>query len=105
MNELLELVARGVLMGVAGSAAMHAWSLLLRRGFGIPTLDYALLGRWIGHMPRGRFVHGRIAASTITMRSTWAEGRGAAPLAIEPGLSLERPTLQSRHQPRHSVVS
>ena len=63
MNQLIELAARGVLMGVAGSAAMDAWGLLLRRGFGIPTLDYALLGRWIGHMPRGRFIHVRIAAS------------------------------------------
>ncbi|HET7727448.1 MAG TPA: DUF2938 domain-containing protein [Candidatus Limnocylindrales bacterium] len=63
MNELIELAARGVLMGVAGSAAMDAWGLLLRRGFGIPTLDYALLGRWIGQMPRGRFIHDRIAAS------------------------------------------
>jgi len=51
VNELLELAARGVLMGVAGSAAMDAWGLVLRRGFGIPTLDYALVGRWIGHEP------------------------------------------------------
>jgi hypothetical protein len=63
MNAVLELAVRGVLMGVAGSALMDAWGLLLRRGFGIPTLDYAMLGRWIGHMPRGRFVHPRIAAA------------------------------------------
>ena len=42
---------------------MDVWSLVLRRGFGVPTLDYALLGRWIGHFPRGRFVHDRIAAA------------------------------------------
>lgn len=56
-------VARGVLMGVAGSALMDGWGLVLRRGFQIPTLDYALLGRWIGHFARGRFTHDRIAAS------------------------------------------
>ena len=50
-------------MGVAGSALMDVWSAVLRRRFGIPTLDYRLLGRWIGHFPRGRFVHERIAAS------------------------------------------
>ena len=59
----LELVARGLVIGVAGAALMDVWTLLLRRGFNVPTLDYALLGRWIGHMPRGRFVHDRIAAS------------------------------------------
>ena len=63
MADALDLVARGVAMGVVGSAFMDAWSAVLRRRFGIATLDYALLGRWIGHFPRGRFVHQRIAAS------------------------------------------
>jgi hypothetical protein len=63
MPELVELVARGVLMGVAGSACMDLWSFVLRRRFGSPTLDDALLGRWIGHMPRGVFAHDRIAAA------------------------------------------
>jgi hypothetical protein len=63
MPELVELVARGVLMGVAGSALMDLWSLVLRRRFGLMTLDYALLGRWVGHMPQGMFVHDRIAAA------------------------------------------
>ncbi len=63
MAELSDLVARGVLMGVAGSACMDLWSFVLRRRFGIPTLDYALLGRWIGHMPSGALRHDRIAAA------------------------------------------
>ena len=44
VTELFELIARGVLMGVAGTALMEVWSLVLRRRFGIPTLDYRLLG-------------------------------------------------------------
>jgi len=63
MNEVLEIALRGVVMGLAGAALMDLWSLALRRGFAIPTLDYAMLGRWIGHMPRGRLVHERIAAA------------------------------------------
>jgi hypothetical protein len=63
MNDALAFVAVGGLMGVAGSALMDAWSLVLRRRFNVPTLDYALLGRWIGHIPRRRFFHDRIAAS------------------------------------------
>lgn len=59
----IELVARALVMGVAAAALMDLWGLLLRRGFGVPTLDYALLGRWLGHMPQGRFVHPRIAAA------------------------------------------
>jgi hypothetical protein len=63
MNDAVVFVAAGVLMGVTGSALMDAWSLILRRRFHVPTLDYALLGRWIGHFPQGRFFHERIASA------------------------------------------
>jgi hypothetical protein len=63
MSPALEIGVRALVMGVAAAALMDAWGVLLRRGFGIPTLDYALLGRWVGHMPRGSFAHERIAAA------------------------------------------
>ncbi|HEX7347315.1 MAG TPA: DUF2938 family protein, partial [Candidatus Limnocylindrales bacterium] len=63
MPESLDLVLRGIAIGVAGSALMDVWSAVLRRRFGIPTLDYRLLGRWIGHFREGRFVHDKIAAT------------------------------------------
>lgn len=44
-----DVLLRGVLIGIGGAALMDVWSLALRRGLGIPTLDYALLGRWIGN--------------------------------------------------------
>ena len=63
MPDAVELLARGVFMGLAGAAAMDLWSLLLRRTFNVPTLYYALLGRWIGYFPRGVFFHQRIASA------------------------------------------
>lgn len=63
MPEAIDLLVHATVIGVAGAAAMDVWSAVLRRRFGIPTLDYRLLGRWIGHMPRGRFVHERIVAA------------------------------------------
>ncbi len=60
----LEFMARGVVMGVVGSAAIDAYALVMRRVFHVSTLDYALLGRWIGHMPQGQFVHARIGAAS-----------------------------------------
>jgi hypothetical protein len=61
--EPIRIVISIVAMGAAGAALMDVWSLALRRLWHIPTLDYALLGRWIGHLPRGRFFHERIGAS------------------------------------------
>ena len=63
MTEAVELLVRGALIGVGGAAVMDAWALLARRAFNVQGLDYALLGRWIGHFPRGRFVHDRITSA------------------------------------------
>ena len=62
MLDRLDFVVPGIVMGVTGSALMDVWSAALRR-FGIPTLDYRYLGRWIGHVRNGQLVHERIAAS------------------------------------------
>ena len=56
--------ASTVAIGLGATLTIDLWALLLRRGFGIPSLSFCLLGRWILHMPAGRFVHASIAAST-----------------------------------------
>ncbi|TEA77092.1 DUF2938 family protein [Allopusillimonas ginsengisoli] len=43
-------------VGAGATVLMDLWSLLLRR-MGIPTLDYAMLGRWCGHWTQGRWFH------------------------------------------------
>jgi len=48
-------------IGVGATALIDAWALIRRRLFGIALPDYALVGRWIGHMGRGRFQHESIA--------------------------------------------
>ena len=63
MDELVEILARAVAIGIGAAALMDAWGLFARRAMNIQGLDYALLGRWIGHFPRGRFFHDRIAAA------------------------------------------
>ncbi|WP_212758079.1 DUF2938 domain-containing protein [Usitatibacter palustris] len=39
------------------------WAVARKRLLGIPLPDYGMVGRWFGHMGRGRFQHDRIAAS------------------------------------------
>jgi hypothetical protein len=56
----MEAVVRTVLIGVGATLTMDAWAAVLRR-FGIPSLSFALLGRWIGHLPEGQLVHESIA--------------------------------------------
>ena len=42
---------------------MDLWAQLLKRGFGIPSPDYCLVGRWFSHMPSGTFAHANIATA------------------------------------------
>jgi hypothetical protein len=55
------LVAAAI--GIGATLAMDLWNLLLKRAFGIPSLNYCWLGRWLRHMPGGTFRHASIAAA------------------------------------------
>lgn len=60
MNQTIEFVVRSMLIGAGGTLTMDAWAAVLRR-FGVPSLNFAFLGRWLGHIPEGRFMHESIA--------------------------------------------
>lgn len=55
-----QLIVHVLLVGVGATLLMDAWALARRRFFGIASLDYALVGRWLGHMRHGRFRHAAI---------------------------------------------
>jgi hypothetical protein len=57
---LIEFLQRAVLIGAGATLVMDVWALFLQRCFGIPSLNFAMVGRWIGHLPRGRFRHENI---------------------------------------------
>lgn len=62
MSEAIEFSLRTLVIGTGATLVMDLWALVLRQ-FGIPSLDFALLGRWLGHLPRGKLLHQRIGAA------------------------------------------
>lgn len=60
MNPIITFVLHSLLIGIVATLVMDGWTLLLKRVFGVPSLDYAMVGRWVGHMPHGRFRHAAI---------------------------------------------
>ncbi|QEL54111.1 DUF2938 domain-containing protein [Chromobacterium paludis] len=48
-------------LGIGATLVMDLWAWFLRRFFNIPSLNYAMVGRWSGHLLRGRFCHENIA--------------------------------------------
>ncbi|MCC2633063.1 MAG: hypothetical protein K0S48_949 [Ramlibacter sp.] len=60
MTPLAEHLARIFFIGIGATALLDLWSLLLKR-LNVPTLDFALLGRWVGHLAQGQWAHHAIA--------------------------------------------
>lgn len=44
-------------IGAFATVALDIWQRILKLATGIPPSNWAMAGRWFGHMPRGRFVH------------------------------------------------
>jgi hypothetical protein len=63
MTEGWEFAVRATIIGVGATAVMDLWALFMKRVFGVSSLDYAWVGRWIGHFLRGRVVHPNIGQS------------------------------------------
>ena len=53
-------IERIVMVGIGATAVMDIWLLLLARA-GVPTSSFAMVGRWVGHVARGRFTQAAIA--------------------------------------------
>jgi hypothetical protein len=60
----MEDLASTLLIGAGATAVMDFWTIARERLLGIPQPNYGLVGRWLAHMPRGRFRHRAIAAAT-----------------------------------------
>lgn len=59
-TDLVSILAQGLALGAGATALMDLWLMGLRRA-GVATLDFALLGRWAGHLLQGRWRHESIA--------------------------------------------
>jgi hypothetical protein len=64
MNPESELILNIILTGVGATLLMDLWALLLKRFFNIQSLNWAMAGRWVGHMLSGRFRHDSIAKAS-----------------------------------------
>jgi len=53
-----------ILTGAGATAVMDLSAIARKRLLGIPAPNYGLVGRWLGHMPSGRFRHASIAAAS-----------------------------------------
>lgn len=56
-------VLGAVAIGLGATLVLDLWNLLLKRAFGLSSLSYCLLGRWLRHMLKGTIRHPSISAA------------------------------------------
>jgi uncharacterized membrane protein YagU involved in acid resistance len=62
------VILAAIAIGIGATLVMDLWNLFLKRAFGIASLDYCLLGRWVLHLPAGTLRHASISAAAPKTR-------------------------------------
>lgn len=60
MPPLIQDFTHVALIGVGATVVMDVWLLMLKR-LNVPTLNFALIGRWVAHTRCGKWTHAAIA--------------------------------------------
>lgn len=60
---ITEFFPNAVLIGIGATAFMDSIAFAQKHILSQQTLNYAMVGRWLGHMRQGRFIHRPISAS------------------------------------------
>ena len=58
---MADILFPGLLIGIGGTIAMDIWGWLQSRYAGAAAANWAMPGRWFGHLMRGRVFHDDIA--------------------------------------------
>jgi len=61
MNEVMETMLWAAAVGIGATIILDLWIAMGSRLLGIPGSDWAMVGRWVGHMPSGQFTHADIS--------------------------------------------
>ncbi|HEY4303238.1 MAG TPA: DUF2938 domain-containing protein [Gemmatimonadaceae bacterium] len=61
---MISHLAIAIAIGVGATFFIDAWNTMLKRVFGIPSLNYCFFGRWVGHLPSGVVRHRSIGAAS-----------------------------------------
>ena len=69
------MLGTGLAMGIAGTALMDVWAVLLERLAGVARPNWGVVGRWVVEVSRGRVFHesiGDVAEVSGESRIGWA---------------------------------
>jgi Protein of unknown function (DUF2938) len=61
---LTDFLFRSFVMGMAATALLDCWALLLNHLFGFGLPNWAMVGRWVAHLPAGKIRHDDISLAS-----------------------------------------
>lgn len=59
----MSIIIKVILIGIGATLLVDIWSFV-QGLFGIKSLDYRYVGRWLGYFPKGKFLHNNIMKAT-----------------------------------------
>ena len=59
----MDVVAQVLLAGLLATIAIDCWATFSNRVLDFPRTNWGMVGRWIGHIPTGKFIHRPIGSS------------------------------------------
>lgn len=65
----IEEITRVILIGCGATLIMDIWLMFLKR-IGVQTLNFAFIGRWVGHLFHGRITHTSIGKASPIVYET-----------------------------------
>ncbi|WP_317933138.1 DUF2938 family protein [Halioxenophilus sp. WMMB6] len=57
------MLVSGLVIGVIGTLGMDLWALVVKYALRLPVSDWAMIGRWVAYLFRGRYRHSPISAT------------------------------------------
>lgn len=98
------IIVHGFLIGIIATLCLDVWAAFVKHVLHLPTAHWGMVGRWVGHLPRGKFAHAAIAEApaipnelALGWITHYVTGivYGVAYLVIVQGLLSREPTLLS----------
>ena len=59
----MESIINIIMLGVLATVIIDVWATFSNKVLGLPRTNWAMVGRWLGHIPGGQFVHNPVSAS------------------------------------------
>jgi len=60
----MEVLFKILVIGIFATVIMDVWATFSNRVLKFPRTNWAMVGRWLGHIPKGKFVHNPVGDSS-----------------------------------------